>query len=182
MTPRVGLLVLLAACRAAKLDLSAIDDCAPGMSDTTCQISATTMSTRQGGLRAIKYASEEAKARDTRVLDRFVLFSTGYDDVVAFMTKQVGAPAIRTHEVPVLKFQPTSPVEMWVTSDGTWVANREDMRVDWYSLPFSGWETLSGKAADDLVEAQSERPAPVSTAIWRALGRFLVEHPPVEQP
>jgi hypothetical protein len=55
------------------------------------------------------------------------------------------------------------------------------MRLDWYSLPFVRGD-LPTKEDQALEEAQSQHPAPVSAAIWRALGRFLVEHPPVEQP
>lgn len=178
------LLILVAACKGEKPDWSAIDDCAPGISDRTCQISAISTATRQGGLTGLRRGYEDAGTRDIRearsfVFDYVVRFSTDYYDVVAFMTKQIGAPPIRTHDVPLLRFPPTSTVDMWVTSDGTWVANQEDMKLDWYSLPFQGG---LHEHNDAFLEAQSERPAPISAAIWRALGRFLIEHPPVEQP
>ncbi len=171
----VWLIAVAVACRsAAKPDLSAIDDCAPGMSDRNCSISATSTATRQGGLRSIKRRYEDAKAPGALVLDFMVWFSTNYDDVVTFMTKRVGTPPIHTHEIPTLA-RSAGTFDIWVSSDGTWVLSREDMKLDWYSLPFLG------DRSDKNLE-RAERPAPTSAEIWKALGRFLVEHPPSEQP
>jgi hypothetical protein len=171
----VWLISAAVACNsAAKPDLSAVEDCAPGMSDRQCSISATSTATRQGGLKSIKRRYEDAKAPGSRVLDLMVWFSTNYDDIVAFMTKQVGAPPTHTHEVPSLA-RSAGTFDIWFSSDGTWVLSREDMKLDWYSLPFQP------DSSDKKLET-AERPAPTSAALWKALGRFLVEHPPVEQP
>lgn len=167
---RILTIVLLAtACRsAATPDLTPVDECAPGEPSQTCAIHAT--NARQGGLKSIKRRYEETKSPDSLELDFVVSFSTDYDDVVNFMIKQVGIVPIHAREVPSLRF-PTGTFDIWVSSDGTWVANREDMRLDWYSLPFHS------DRSDKSLEAASVRPAPASAAIWKALGRFLIEHP-----
>src|SRR5450755_1856292 len=150
-------IVFLASCGSTtKPDLSAVDDCAPGMPDRPCSISAMSP-TRQGGLVSIGRRYEESKTRGMLVHDFTVRFTTEYEDVASFMVKQVGSPAIHTHEIPGLEFPGADATyDVWVTSDGTWALSRESMKLDWYSLPFVG------DRSDKSIAAATEQPAPVS--------------------
>jgi hypothetical protein len=156
---------------AAAPDLSPVDECAPGEPSDICAIHST--NARQGGLSSIRRTFEDTKSPDSLELDFTFRFSTDYDDVVSFMTKQIGAAPIRAQQVPGLRY-PTGTFDIWVSSDGTWVADREDMKLDWYSQPFHTDQTSKS------LEYAPLRPAPVSAAIWKAVGRFLIAHPPTQ--
>jgi hypothetical protein len=164
--------MVAAACHSrAEPSLGPVDACAPGEPSQACATHAG--EARQGGLRSLTRSYEETKSPDSVELDFMIFFSTDYDDVVSFMTRQVGTVPIRAHEVPGLRY-PTGTFDIWVSSDGTWVANREAMKLDWYSLP------VQSDRSTQSLDVAAIRPASVSAAIWKALGRFLIEHPPAQ--
>jgi hypothetical protein len=61
----------------------------------------------------------------------------------------------------------TSP-NFWVTAEGRWTC--EDELVQWYSEPFVMAESDPADAFDKY-----RKPVPKAAAIWRRVGRFLVE-------
>jgi hypothetical protein len=172
----------------ARQAISKVEKCTPGLSYEACRetTSATDEALPEGSLLAIRanltsVVTDPTPTQPLHVVVRFVFvysmqFGKGADcgTVSRVMEPQLGPPA---HGLPPALRSPSDHAPMnpdaiyWVTEEGDWACSPAGS-VEWYSLPLEGYDSGSSDAyhLDRFV-----KPAPKSAALWRKLGRALIE-------
>jgi len=173
------LCVLLGCSTSTPPDYSVIDNCTPGVSpNAICSVSvrlAGLPKWRRGGLEWMDRNLQQTPDFESYVLMQSVEFSTNYNELLHFAEQTIGSPAKHSTVNPAALDIPDE-YDYWVTSDGTWVISRGiPQQLRWYSLSYVRVPTAEYMKV--TAERAGLRPAPVSAAIWRALGRFIVDHP-----
>lgn len=160
-------------------DYSVIDNCTPGVSpNTVCTVIvrlAGLPQWRRGGLKWMDRNLQQTPDFASYVLMQSVEFNTNYKELLHFTEKTIGSPAKHSSANPAA-LEIADDYDYWVTSDGTWViSSGVPKELRWYSLPYVRVPTPEYMKV--TAERAGLRPAPVSAAIWRALGRFIIDHP-----
>lgn len=160
-------------------DYSVIDNCTPGVSpNAICSISVGLAGLPKHPLGGLEWMSRNLKPAPELAgytLEQYVEFSTNYKELLHFTEKTIGSPGKHSSVNPAA-LDITGDYDYWVTSDGTWVISSGVPKgLRWYSLPYMRVPTAV--YVKITAERAGLRPAPVSAAIWRALGRFIIDHP-----
>ncbi len=176
----LGTCILFAAlgCSSATRDYFVVDNCTPGISvNAICSVSvrlAGLPDPHIGGLVWIDRTLQTTPGAAGYVLQQSATFTTTFTDLLQFAEKTLGAAPKQSSDNPVA-FDVPDTYYSWTVGDGTWVLARDAHELSWYSVAFPRIPTPEYmKVAAERAEL---RPAPVSGPIWRALGRFIIDHP-----
>ncbi len=179
----VWLLLVMLGCSSSSStsDYSVIDNCTPGISpNAICSVSvrwAGLPLVHLGGLTWLDRNLEPAPDLSGYALVQSAQFTTDYTALLQFAEKTIGSAAKHDAEhAAALDFRGIS--DYWITSDGTWAMGRGSQGLQelrWYSPLYPRVPTP--EYIKETAERAGLRPAPVSGPIWRALGRFIIDHP-----